>query len=544
MKEDSHWLAAVERILRSETGDLRQLALIAGEDARTLYIGTNLDGVDLRGQDLRGMIFTDLDLSKIKHDSKTIFDESINPPDGAEFSDPARVRIYFPDRYDDRWRDRLSRAIPGIEVIEPGNEEVFLEQSRRFYGAHFVVCDFTRKRGLRTVLRNFGPHVTTLIIRRSPYSLSDTSEDEFIKSIPGPIVVLPASQAMFPSAYPPALASLIDFLILALSNWDAMEATLKRNHFSAFLRERSDSFPELAWCRLLGRLHRENLAGCEIVRLVPAREAPAIVGALFPGALTLPTPGAFAKRRRGVPPAVLVNPRQRQGSSSASYLLAIQELLQLNGWEVITKNVSRFSEFEIKGVNDNYFVSIADYLESAEIENFESRILLQKIPDYFDICLDEKARDQDIVDGLMLAGSLRVNARDLAFFRAVNGTRWALIALQLSRMKNSGDTRARTAYLRMILASAIGEKLQFQDELMDLLLSDNYKLKCENYKWNREITTFSLVFEFDISELGGRMEEPVFHIEIDGIGPTMKKIDMRSISLDRQDFLSKRGAIK
>jgi urease gamma subunit len=72
-----HWLAGVEAVLAAETGDLRELAILAGGDPQTFYIGTPLAGADLRGQDLRGMILPDLDPRRVRHDSKTIF------PDGS-----------------------------------------------------------------------------------------------------------------------------------------------------------------------------------------------------------------------------------------------------------------------------------------------------------------------------------------------------------------------------------------------------------------------------------------------------------------------------
>lgn len=68
-----HWLAAVEDVLRADTGDLRELAMIAGADPATLFVGTSLDGADLRGQDLRGMILPNLDPRRAKHDRRTIF---------------------------------------------------------------------------------------------------------------------------------------------------------------------------------------------------------------------------------------------------------------------------------------------------------------------------------------------------------------------------------------------------------------------------------------------------------------------------------------
>lgn len=80
---DEDWTHAIERVLLAETADLRELAQIGGVDPRTAYIGTRLDGADLRGQDLRGMLFTELDLTKVKHDAGTQIDpdQLLQPPD-------------------------------------------------------------------------------------------------------------------------------------------------------------------------------------------------------------------------------------------------------------------------------------------------------------------------------------------------------------------------------------------------------------------------------------------------------------------------------
>ncbi len=56
-----HWLEGVEAVLRATTGDLRELAIVAGGNPANFYIGTDLTGVDISGQDLRGMKFTGLD---------------------------------------------------------------------------------------------------------------------------------------------------------------------------------------------------------------------------------------------------------------------------------------------------------------------------------------------------------------------------------------------------------------------------------------------------------------------------------------------------
>ena len=91
----AHWLAGVEDLLKADTGDLRQLAVLAGGDPATFYLGTPMDGADLRGQDLRGMLFTGLDPRKVRHDAKTIF------PDGTRGGRLRRLRAWLARRSKD-----------------------------------------------------------------------------------------------------------------------------------------------------------------------------------------------------------------------------------------------------------------------------------------------------------------------------------------------------------------------------------------------------------------------------------------------------------
>lgn len=67
-------LQVIAPLHHARSGNLRQLVLDVGEDPRTVFVGTRMDGVDVRGQDLTGIIFTHLDIDKIRWDENTIFD--------------------------------------------------------------------------------------------------------------------------------------------------------------------------------------------------------------------------------------------------------------------------------------------------------------------------------------------------------------------------------------------------------------------------------------------------------------------------------------
>lgn len=87
--DGEEWTAVVERVLVAQTADLRQLAILANADPKTFYLGTRLDGVDICGQDLRGMQFSDLRLSRVKHDDYT----QVDPPWAAIRTRPISVLV-------------------------------------------------------------------------------------------------------------------------------------------------------------------------------------------------------------------------------------------------------------------------------------------------------------------------------------------------------------------------------------------------------------------------------------------------------------------
>lgn len=86
----AHWSRSVQDILLSRTGDLKELAQIAGLDWRTVYRGQSFKGCDLSGQDLRGIDFTGSDLSDAKLSDSTLIDPMFDP----RYLEEARYRIF------------------------------------------------------------------------------------------------------------------------------------------------------------------------------------------------------------------------------------------------------------------------------------------------------------------------------------------------------------------------------------------------------------------------------------------------------------------
>ncbi len=115
MTKKPHWLDVVTDILAAPTSDLRELATISGSDPTAFYVGTNLDGVDVRGQDLRGMKFTGISSPSVVRDQHTLVD-----PDADLHGEPAPDLSLAPaspaPTEDKAWRvevlrDRVARAL-------------------------------------------------------------------------------------------------------------------------------------------------------------------------------------------------------------------------------------------------------------------------------------------------------------------------------------------------------------------------------------------------------------------------------------------------
>lgn len=57
----AHWLDKVVELLQANTTDLRELARLAGADPSTFYRGIDPSTLDLEGQDIEGISFSDAD---------------------------------------------------------------------------------------------------------------------------------------------------------------------------------------------------------------------------------------------------------------------------------------------------------------------------------------------------------------------------------------------------------------------------------------------------------------------------------------------------
>ena len=74
-----HWSSRIVEILQSKSGNLKELAELAGVDWKTAYIGQSLANCDLRGQDLSGINLTGCEIERANIDDATIIDPEFDP---------------------------------------------------------------------------------------------------------------------------------------------------------------------------------------------------------------------------------------------------------------------------------------------------------------------------------------------------------------------------------------------------------------------------------------------------------------------------------
>lgn len=79
----SHWLSDLAAMAQSKSNDLRELAVILGQDPAEFYKHQDLSGCDLRGQNLEGMDLTGCNIINALIYERTV----ISPPFDPRYSD-------------------------------------------------------------------------------------------------------------------------------------------------------------------------------------------------------------------------------------------------------------------------------------------------------------------------------------------------------------------------------------------------------------------------------------------------------------------------
>jgi len=126
------FMIRLARILEADTIDLRRLAEIGGGDPASFYVGTNLDGVDVRGQNLEGMKLTGLTPARVRKDEETQLPANQPLEPTVEMIVLLAVENAGPRFVRDR--------DPWIRFFAPNEEEAFFAALEGFHGAVVVIA--------------------------------------------------------------------------------------------------------------------------------------------------------------------------------------------------------------------------------------------------------------------------------------------------------------------------------------------------------------------------------------------------------------------
>lgn len=140
------WEDKIAAILSSNSGDLRHLALLTGENPANFYRYQDLSQCDLRGQDLRGMDLTGTNIERATLDNATKMDPEFDPrfifkSEYVSFNINRNLNIFIAEFAKDAkysyeawaYKFLIDRA---IRVHKAGNwlyYQYFIENNEKFY---------------------------------------------------------------------------------------------------------------------------------------------------------------------------------------------------------------------------------------------------------------------------------------------------------------------------------------------------------------------------------------------------------------------------
>lgn len=548
MTGKTHWLAQVEAVLLADTGDLRKLAEIGGEDPRTLYIGTSMDGVDLRGQDLRGMAFTRLDPAKVRMDANTQLDptpgselEAATPDPEDDLTDAEGMVLFMEHRLIPEFLRSAVRRTPKLAVYGPGEIEAFNHNARRYDGPRFVVFDVRRRAFLERFIERFSDGVVILLARRAPgYEVVELDRDT-AAAMKSPIVVIQASSSGTPVYRTATVAAVRDAIAVLSTNWEALEKVLRRQPVSVFLRCLGQAPEPLAdaWSQMFERTQRMGLYGYAGTRLSSAQSVDHsdrttdISHALFSGLRPL-----IIDRRSGpksVDAAILVDTsRPPNLEYEDTFEGGIERLLSIRQWSLHeVENPARptVTEFQLAGHTRAFAMRVASEVPPQLPEIYPSEHLRDiYLNGISTLVVSNDANESRVVTHLIENGELWVSVRDICTFNPDADTIWSLLQRQLRRLARAPSGPARSQYLSLFLRAALqsdgvqgGDPGRIIDALNQSLFPRLFNVSFGKVAFEPEWA----IYQVKIHRAGQPPSAPPvtsFRLQIDGEGPRIRSI--------------------
>lgn len=546
---ETHWLAQVEAVLLADTGDLRKLAEIGGEDPRTLYIGTSMDGVDLRGQDLRGMAFTRLDPAKVRMDADTRLDPTpgseldtptLDPED--DLTDTDGMVLFMEHRLIPEFLRSAPRWAPNLAIYGPGEVEAFNHDALRYAGPKFVVFDVRRRAFLERFVGRIPDGVVILLARRTPgFEVAELDRDT-AAAARSPIVVIQASSSGTPVYRTATVAVVKDAISMLATNWELLEKVLRRQRVSVFLRSRGQAPDVLAdaWSQMFERTQRMALYGYAGTRLSSAQlvdrsdRAPDISDALFSGLRPL-----VVDRRSGprsVDAAILVDTSRPPNSDyEDTFEGGVERMLNLRRWslhEIEKPARPTASEFQLIGRTRVFAMHLVSSATPPLLPEIYPSEHLRNV--YLDgistLVVSSDANESRVVTHLIENGELWVSVRDICTFDPDDDTIWSLLQRQLRRLARAPSGPARSQYLSLFLRAALqsdgvltGDPGRIIDAINHSLFPQLFNVSFGKVAFRPE----GAIYHVKIHRAGQPPSAPPvtsFRLEIDGQGPRIHSI--------------------
>lgn len=454
MTHPTDWLTSVVRILEADTGDLRELALIGGADPATVYIGTRLDGVDIRGQDLRGMALPGLDLARVRKDEATQLDDL---PPAPELQLPL---IFAVDRAVDP-RGALPRNIDAA-LYRGAEAEEFIDAASGQRGPIFLIfspATFGEAAQVADRLRALERPFVSISVepgRRPP----DADIRQRMAESMFPVVSVQRQTGMF--AHVGSLSGEIgDLIRLLIAGWPDRDRYIQGGA-AYFMRATGAGSVPLgdAAAQIFDRLWQMRIPVHETkVLITDASKVKNVnVGIAAISTLLDPSHVEQATRPPGVrsPDLAVFTPLSRIDQHPSDPYQAVINALAREGWKVDRDERGRdHRDFQMAGGGPVYAGRMSREADHLAIKpDAWPGIGAFSFTDLDALVVTPDAEIATVAERMVIDREFWVTSRDLLGFPPSAVSLWLLLASQMRRMGRSIDGRGRQLYLRLLLSAA------------------------------------------------------------------------------------------
>ncbi|MGH6977884.1 MAG: hypothetical protein ACRED4_01100, partial [Brevundimonas sp.] len=443
------FMTRLERILEADTIDLRRLAEIGGGDPAHFYVGTNLDGVDVRGQNLEGMKLTGLTPAKVRKDEETQL--PVNPP-----LEPAveMIVLLAGERAGPRFVPNRDFR---VRFFAPSEEEAFFQTADGFHGSVIVLAP--RDRMARAIpsgqrLNLMGRESICVVAHPNPI----TSRHLILANEAGPFHrVISVQSSIFHTGAMSADMRMLLKLLLRSRHWEYVRH-MAPDPVSYFARVafRRSTRPLEAAAAIFDKAAALGLSTHDCLLFAPHKAAWARDDGEWP--LLIGARHITSTLNDRALAALLPSPRSL--SNLEDYASRLAEMLSRNGWGGVrtVHGESRHTQVEVILPLEPQEIRLP-VVDALSVK--DPRVPLARTPfggshlaDVDDIVLSPDVGVRTVAFGVVNHRLLALSGRDLLACSDRPATLWSLIGAQFVRMQEEASPTELILYIRLLLASA------------------------------------------------------------------------------------------